>query len=86
MKMIFEGGESRLLMFWSMFDKILEKNYKKEYDRGECKLYFTEKTLVIESKVPKFTDEMKKDFFGIKGRIKRMQLRAIGVKVKLEEA
>ena len=86
MKMIFYGGKNRLMPIWSTIKKVIDKNYKEELEKGEIMLLFDfEKELTIITSNKQFTSEMKKQFYSLKGRLQRLQLRTIGVRIELKE-
>lgn len=85
-KMIFHGGKRRLMPIWATMKELLKKNYKKECEDGTIKLMFDfEKELTIETDKPQLVSEMKKDFSGIRGMLKKGQLRVAGIKVEFKE-
>lgn len=86
MKMIFIGGKKRLLPIWATFDNVLLKQYWKEVRDGTIKYGWDgEDKVFIETSNQQFISEMKKDFNGLKGRVKRASLRFGGIKVEIKE-
>ena len=96
MKMIFSGKIKRLMGVYIMFQKVIEKNYRSEWKAGTVKYYWNHSddsldgpdenvTVVIETTDKAFAAQMRSDFAGISGRVKRASMRVSGVKVELIE-